>query len=306
MAGSDSISPTAHYTGYVWARNGLSHPELETREGRLLFESLHPAMLASRALGGPSLEPYLLARHRAIDGLLERAIAEHGVTQVLEVACGLSPRGWRFTERYGERLTYVEADLPAMAERKRRALERMGSLSERHRVVALDALKDDGPGSLAELAAELEPDQGLAIITEGLLGYLPPEAVAGLWRRFATTLHGFPTGRYISDLHLGSTQNAIVRAFRLVLSAFVRGRVYLHFDDRADAEASLAGAGFDHASVMPASEVAGPGAQVGQASAPADRGSALAHILEASTESTQPSSATPPAPGPTRRAPRSG
>ena len=34
MSGSDAISPTAHYTGYVWARNGLSHPALETPEGR--------------------------------------------------------------------------------------------------------------------------------------------------------------------------------------------------------------------------------------------------------------------------------
>jgi O-methyltransferase involved in polyketide biosynthesis len=298
MAGSDAISPTAQYTGYVWARNGLSHPELETREGRLLFESLHPVMLASRALGGPSLEAYLLARHRAIDALLERAIAEHGVTQVLEVACGLSPRGWRFAQRHGERLTYVEADLPAMAERKRRALARMGSLSERHRVVSLDALRDDGPGSLALLAPEFDHSRGLAIITEGLLGYLPPEAVAGLWRRFATTLGGFPTGRYVSDLHLGSAQNATVRAFRLVLSAFVRGRVYLHFDDRADAEASLAAAGFDRVAVRPAWEASGEPR--------AEHGSSLAHILEASTESAQPSSAIPPVPGPTRRARPSG
>jgi O-methyltransferase involved in polyketide biosynthesis len=297
MAGSDSISPTAHYTGYVWARNGLSHPELETREGRLLFESLHPAMALSGALGGPSLESYLLARHRAIDALLERAITEHGVGQVLEVASGLSPRGWRFTQRYGDRLTYIEADLPAMAERKRRALQRMGSLSERHRVVALDALRDDGPGSLAELAAGLEHGHGLAIITEGLLGYLPTDAVASLWRRFAATLREFPSGRYISDLHLGSTQNAIVRASRLVLSAFVRGRVYLHFDDRADAEAALHAAGFDHASVRPAWEL--PEARMVP-------GSTVAHILEASIESAQPSSATPPARGRTRRAPPSG
>jgi O-methyltransferase involved in polyketide biosynthesis len=308
MAGSDAISPTAHYTGYVWARNGLSHPELETREGRLLFEALHPAMLASRAIGGPSLEAYLLARHRAIDGLLERAIAEHGTTQVLEVACGLSPRGWRFAQHYGERLTYIEADLPAMAERKRRALARMGSLSERHRVVALDALRDEGPQSLAELAAELDPGQGLAIITEGLLGYLPGDAVAGLWRRFATTLRRSPSGHYISDLHLGSTQNATVRAFRLVLSAFVRGRVYLHFTDAADAEAGLRAAGFDAATVMPASEVPEPPVEGGggRGGGRAERGGTLAHILEASTESTRQSSAIPPVPGPTRRAPRSG
>ncbi len=77
---SDSVSPTAHYTGYVWARNGLSHPALQTVQGRLLFESLHPLMVVSAALGRPSLERYLLARHRAIDALLARAIERDGVT----------------------------------------------------------------------------------------------------------------------------------------------------------------------------------------------------------------------------------
>ena len=35
-----TISPTAHYTGFVWARHGLSHPALVTAEGRALFHLL--------------------------------------------------------------------------------------------------------------------------------------------------------------------------------------------------------------------------------------------------------------------------
>jgi O-methyltransferase involved in polyketide biosynthesis len=274
MSSSDSISPTAHYTGYVWARNGLSHPDLTTTEGRLLFDSLHPLMLFSGALGGPSLEAYLLARHQAIDALLERAIEQHGITQVVEVAAGLSPRGWRFAKRYGDRIAYYEADLPAMAARKRRALERMGSLSDRHQVRDLDALRDTGPESLAALAAELDPGTGLAIITEGLLGYLSPGDVAALWRRFAEVLSRFPAGRYISDLHLGSAQTVQVRAFRVVLAAFVRGRVYLHFTDAEQATAALREAGFGSAAVTPANAVT---------AAVAERGAQMAHILEAST-----------------------
>ena len=80
------------------------------------------------------------------------------MTQVVEVACGLSPRGWRFAQRYGERITYVEADLPGMAARKRAALDRIGCLSDHHRVVAVDALRDDGPDSLATLAETLRGD----------------------------------------------------------------------------------------------------------------------------------------------------
>src|SRR5207253_6217343 len=145
VSSSARISPTAHYTGYVWTRNGLSDPELETVEGRVLFETLRVPMTVSALLGGGTLEAYLLTRHRAIDALLERAIDEGRVAQVVEVAAGLSPRGLRFTRRYGERLTYIEADLPDMVARKRAALERIGSLSERHRVEEVDALREQGP-----------------------------------------------------------------------------------------------------------------------------------------------------------------
>ncbi len=273
---SDRIGPTAHYTGYVWARNGLSHPELETIEGRILFNSLQPAMIASRLAGGPTLEAYLLARHRAIDALLDSAIERGEVSQVVEVACGLSPRGWRFARRYGQKIVYVEADLPEMAARKRRALERMGSLSEHHRVREVDALRaDDGPGTLAAIAAELDPDRGLAIITEGLLGYISTDAVDGIWRRFARTLSRFPVGRYISDLHLGGSVTPQVRVFRLLLSAFVRGPVYLHFSDARQAEAALTTAGFASAEVRPAFDVIGAGDDGG-------REGRLANILEAS------------------------
>jgi O-methyltransferase involved in polyketide biosynthesis len=265
IGGSERISPTAHYTGYVWARNGLSHSELQTLEGRVLYEALRPAMAASAALGGPLLERYLLARHRQIDRRLEAAITAGTVSQVIEVACGLSPRGWRFSRIHGDRITYLEADLPAMAARKRRALERIGSLGDHHRVVEIDALADTGAVSLGTLAAGLEPERGTAIITEGLLGYLDSRSVAAVWRRFAAALHGFPAGLYLSDLHLGEGQTPLVAGFRLLLAGFVRGGVHLHFDDRAAARTALIGAGFDAATVTPAA--------AGE----------LVHIIEAST-----------------------
>lgn len=271
MSSTDRISPTAHYTGYVWARNGLSHPELETVEGRVLFESLRPTMAVSGAIGPGTLESYLLARHLAIDALLERAIERDGVSQVLEVACGLSPRGWRFSRRYGDEITYLEADLPAMAARKRRALERMGALSERHRVIDVNVLSDDG---VAAATSALESDRGLAILTEGLLVYLPTDAVLDAWRRFATALSGFTAGSYLSDLRLNVDETAVTRMFRAGLAAFVRGSVYRHFEDETDAITALHEAGFASAEVHLATDVV-----------PERRalGATRAHIIEAST-----------------------
>jgi len=170
--GPESISPTAHYTGHVWQRNGISHDELGTVEGRVLFDALAPAMAVSKALGGPTLEGLLLARHRIIDERLTEAIDGGRISQVIEIAAGMSPRGWRFAERYGDRLTYIEADLPDMAERKCGALERIGSLGEHHRVVEVDALRDSGPQSLAAVAETLDRSGGLAIVTEGPGSYM--------------------------------------------------------------------------------------------------------------------------------------
>jgi O-methyltransferase involved in polyketide biosynthesis len=232
-------------------------------------------MIANSVLGGGTLEAYLLSRHRAIDALLERAIDEDQIGQVIELAAGMSPRGWRFTQRYGPGLTYIEADLPAMAERKRNALERLGSLDDQHRVVEVDALRDEGPQSLLTIADELDAAKGLAVITEGLLGYLPRDDVLAIWDRFADVLSGFARGRYVSDIHLGSVQNVQVRAFRVLLSVFVRGRVHLHFDDPGEVVEALKSAGFADARVHRSIDLAEDSRN------PA---STMSQVLEASTK----------------------
>jgi O-methyltransferase involved in polyketide biosynthesis len=242
---SSPITPTAHYTAAVWARNGLSHPALSTTAGRLMFESTRPTMALFKALGGNRLEDHLLARHRLIDRLLEAAIERGEVAQVIEIAAGLSPRGWRFTRRHGDSLTYIETDLPEMAERKRRALIETGSLGPRHRVIPLDALTDDGRLSLDAVAAGLDRTEGLAIITEGLLTYLNRDSTLGLWRRAARALSSFPDGLMLSDLHLASENTgALVSLGSTLLSLFVRGHVEMQFEDEDDALGALEGSGF--------------------------------------------------------------
>jgi O-methyltransferase involved in polyketide biosynthesis len=273
--GSTSVSPTAHYTGETWVRNGLSHPELATWQGRLFHRALALPLVASRAAGGPTLEGLLLARHRIIDALLEELI-EGGVTQVVEAACGMSPRGWRFSERYGERLTYVEADLPGMARRKREALARMDSLSDHHRVEEVDLLREVGPGSLDELVADLNPERGLVIITEGLLTYLDDETVDAMWARFAATLGRFSKGAYLADLRFDHSDRSVpVRAFDAILSTFVRGEVHAYRGDAAAAEAALLAAGFAEARLHPCDEHPAAG------DARRDPGAAVLSIIEA-------------------------
>lgn len=276
--GAERISPTAHYTGYTWFHHGLSHPAFATREGRAFHAALQPAAALSRRLGLPTLEGMLLARHHAIDAQLRAAIDSGAVSQVIEIAAGLSPRGWDFSRRYGSALAYVEADLPGMAARKRRLLADAGLQTPRHRVVDLDALADDGPQSLARLADSLDPARGVAIITEGLLNYFPQDAVQGMWARFANVLRRFPQGLYVSDLHLAADNGGVlVGAGVKLLSTFVRGNVHLHFEHESSALDALHAAGFTQAALLR------PPAQPGRNGATDPAGARMVRVIVART-----------------------
>ena len=251
--GSDAVSPTAHYTGHVWVRNGLSHPELATWEGRAMFNALEPAMVASRALGGPTLEGLLLARHRIIDDLLTRAIEERDVRQVIEPACGMSPRGWRFCDRYGEALTYIEGDLRRDGRPQAPRPDPDGCASDSHRVVdARTFCVTMGPRASRGSVTELDADEGLAIVTEGLLTYLEERQVIDVWRRFARATAPFAGGTYLADIRLGGRNGDLTeRSFGVALSFFVRGRVHRHFADSERGLGALREAGYRDAAAAP-------------------------------------------------------
>ena len=240
------ISPTAHYTADVWVRSGLADPALSTGLGAVLHAALSPVNETYGWLSGrPNLDAMLLARHRALDFLLEGQIAAGRVGQVLEIAAGLSGRGCRFARRFPA-LRYVETDLPAMARYKRRTLDSARLRGPNHDVRPLDALARDGAESLAAVAAELDPTRGLAIVTEGLLSYLPRDAVLALWRRIAATLGGYPNGLYLSDLHLAGDVDGmwIAELFRVGLEIFARGAVRYHFGSVDETVTALRVAGF--------------------------------------------------------------
>jgi O-methyltransferase involved in polyketide biosynthesis len=269
------IIPTARYTGAVWVRHGLSPKGLGTRLGRALLASGDLTNWAyERLRRRPGLERALLLRHRKIDDMLQRAITLEKVSLVIEIAAGLSGRGYRLGQRFAERgLRYIEGDLPGMARRKVRMLEDVyeGALPAHHRVVTLNALADEGPHSIGSVISEhARAGEGVAIVTEGLLPYFDEATVRGMWRRFATALSAHAAdGLYLADINLRSDGSLAVRSFLRLLSAAARGRVQLHFEHERHAEAALGQAGF---ATMGLHRLRDP-----------RLGPAPAHIIEAST-----------------------
>ena len=67
---TSSISFTAHYTGHVWYRNGLSAPAFNTREGNFYYTALTPFEFVGGKLIGTNIRESLLQRHFLIDHLI--------------------------------------------------------------------------------------------------------------------------------------------------------------------------------------------------------------------------------------------
>jgi O-methyltransferase involved in polyketide biosynthesis len=243
-ADSERVSPTAYATGYFWYRHGLSHPGLLVPEGERHDRGFRLLIGMLRAVG-VHFDALMISRHVGIDTVLARHVDAGKVTQVVELAAGLTPRGWRFKQRYGTKLAYVETDLPHMAKMKRGLLEKSKLGTPGHRVETVNVLLDDGPGSLAQLADTLDPKAGVAVITEGLMAYLDPPTAQQVWKRIATMLKRFPRGVYLADAYVKTDRYGIAgKVFRGIVSRVVGGRMYVHFDSLVHAERVLAKAGF--------------------------------------------------------------
>jgi O-methyltransferase involved in polyketide biosynthesis len=251
-ASSAHISPSAHYTGYVWYRHKLADPAFVTGLGRWFHSILRPISWGAWVGFGIDLESLLLQRHLLIDARLVEAIEQGGVTQVVEIACDLSPRGRRFTARYPH-LRYIEADLPVMAARKRLLLQSQNWLNSNHQVKAVDILAADGADTLDCLFAGLDRSQPVLVITEGLVNYFELSVIEGFWTRLAAQLQTFTRGTYLTELYPDLHEHPRYRQLRwgvALVGRLTRGSYPLHYRDEQEVLAGFTRYGFADIKVL--------------------------------------------------------
>lgn len=278
-ADSAHITPSAHYTGYVWYRHRLAEAPFATAFGRWVHGALSPIAWGARALFGLDIEQLLLQRHLLIDARLEQAIRDEGVVQVVEIACGLSPRGRRFCLRHPQ-LRYLEADLPPMAARKRLLLHAEGWLNSRHQVRAVDILAGEGAQGLEALFSGLDTGLPVVVITEGLVNYFQLPVIEGFWQRLAEQMRRFPRATYLTDLYPDLREHPRYRQVRWgvgLVGRLTRGHYPLHYRSAEAIVEGFSACGFDRVSVLdPAEQGSGLGL-------PPGRWPALVRVVEART-----------------------
>lgn len=275
---SSGISFTALYTGAVWQRHGLSEEGLIPASGQALYSLLTPFEGISRVIAGGSVRTFLLQRHLIIDQLIAEAVEQDGIGQVLEIACGLSPRGIRLRRQFPH-LKIVEADLPAMATRKAAFLATRGFLGEHHQVRPLDIFADSGPLSLETVIDEqFDADRPLLVVTEGLTSYFALDTISQFWRRLAGVLSQRPGSSYISETYLKPANGIIgsgLNVLRQALGTMTHAQVSFHFSNGDDAARHLENMGFAKVDAV------NPEHYYGQLPIPESRGNPLVRILNA-------------------------
>ncbi|MDB5102243.1 MAG: methyltransferase [Cyanobacteria bacterium RYN_339] len=169
-----NISDTALWVAEYRAREG-DRPDAIVRDPfarRLAGE--RGAELA-RSLPGSGMEAVMALRTRVIDDLILEAISRERVDAVISLAAGLDSRPFRL--ELPPDLRWVEVDLPPLLAYKQEKLA--GETPRcRYEAVALDLADVEARRALfTRLGAEVK---SAFVLTEGLLVYLPAEAVTGL------------------------------------------------------------------------------------------------------------------------------
>lgn len=240
------ISFTAHYTGYIWYQMGISHPVFATQKGKFLAKLAQPIEhLAEKWVGG-SMRSTLKTRHQLLDQHLIALIEQTPQLQVLEIAAGLSPRGWWFRQHYPD-IHYVELDLPAMASTKQQALDQIETSATA--VLAVDLFS----AAFAQAFEQFDPTRPLVVISEGLINYFDKALLQQLIQSIADYGTAFKALHYLTDLYPEPTQHKLSKLIwnsSKLLKYVSRSAFSFHFVSPLEVESFFKQAGFAQVQVV--------------------------------------------------------
>lgn len=240
------ISFTAHYTGYIWYKMGISHPVFATHKGKFLAQLVHPLESWAEKHVGGSMRTTLKQRHTMIDEHLDQLITIHPNIQILEIASGLSPRGWNFRQKY-PKINYRELDLPHMAKIKNHALQQVDQNSPE--VLSIDLFTP----KFAEVFALFNVNRPLVIVSEGLINYFSQDILAELLKVISAQSQSFTELHYLSDVYPEPVKNKLAHfiwSCSRLLKWLSRSSFSFHFAAPNEAKQFIQHSGFQQANII--------------------------------------------------------
>jgi O-methyltransferase involved in polyketide biosynthesis len=200
----EKISPTAKFVAYLRSFTDIPYAKeiAEVSDAKKAYEELAGESKESLI----RFSPYWEARYKATN----RIITRNDITQILEVAAGLSPRGIAMTENHD--VVYVVTDLPQILDQEKMIAEAtLSRLKFQRPNLHFEIANALDSKSLSKALSIFRPERPVAIITEGLLPYFNREEKTVL----ANNIHGALTryhGVWIaSDVHTKQYRDAAIR-----------------------------------------------------------------------------------------------
>lgn len=203
----EAVSRTAQWTAAARA--------LETEREDRLFADPYARTVADtigfdllERYAGAGTVPFLAIRTTYLDRAIVRTVQDHGIRQVVFLAAGMDTRFYRLP--WPDGVTVYELDRPALLEAKAEMLADEPAPAGRTRVTVPVDLTQDWTGPLEE--AGWRADQPVLWVVEGLLFFLPEEAVRGLISTLAG--HSAPGSVLLGDvISKAALQNPLSRPF---------------------------------------------------------------------------------------------
>lgn len=248
---SSRLSLSAHYTSYVWLKHGLSYAELSTLSGKLIHLFLSPINAFFKLKGGANIDTFLLQRHKIIDHQVEKLIKEHGVTQILELGSGLSPRGLYMANKFSH-IQYIETDLEDMTAHKKSRLNKLPQ-PENLTLKPCSFITTNSQPSIKERLAELDPNQPTLIVSEGLINYFSTEDFSQELAHISATLKDFKQGYYLSDLYPDDINHPSYKYLKIaqaLVSKLTGNTWFLHYQNDDEIAEAFEQAGFAKTQVI--------------------------------------------------------
>jgi O-methyltransferase involved in polyketide biosynthesis len=210
----EKIGPTAKFVAYLRTFTDIPFAkEIAEQSGA---ERTYQELAGESKESLIRLSPYWEARYKVTD----RILTQRGITQILEVAAGLSPRGIAMTENPD--VVYVVTDLPQILDQERAIAEAILSrLNSRRPNLHFETANALDRESLARACAIFGYDRPVAIITEGLLPYLNREEKTVLASNIHEVLSRYRGVWIASDVHTRQYREA---TFRLAEGEMLRQR----------------------------------------------------------------------------------
>jgi len=147
--------------------------------------------------------PAIACQFEARYKLVNRLLGLSGISQVLEIASGFSPRGLQLTD--DPKIVYVEIDLPLIMAQKRKIVDAISS-KKRENLHLIDG-DATSISSLKKATIYFDPEKPIAVINEGLLRYLNFDEKTIVARNVNTLLKQFGGAWITPDITLPHVLN---------------------------------------------------------------------------------------------------